>query len=363
MERLEVKNNYSSHECAIHMARYNFAKQFCNNKKILDISCGEGYGSYILASCGSEEVVGIDISEETINLAKKNYKLDNLKYKVSDASVLKDFKDNYFDLIVSFETIEHLSEVKKYLKEIKRVSKKDAIIIISCPNDYYYYADEESNEYHKRKYKFEEFKLLTESILGDNVKYYLGMETMGYINIQPEGIISIDNNMQVLKTNDLLETVKIAPVNEVNSDICNYYIGIWNASEIKENAVIFPYMYTDWKESSDILMNDVKNLSKLVKEEQKNYEILKGQNEVLAQENKKFIEAIEKSAKEIKKLEQLNTILYNKNQEIRKLNVNLYDENQKIFQDHKNTYNYLNAILNSKSYKLVQFFRKILRRK
>lgn len=180
MERLEVKGSYSAHECAIHLARYNFAKQFCKDKRVLDISCGEGYGSYILSLAGSKEVVGLDISEETILTAKKNYKSDNLNYLVSDAGALKDLKDNYFDLIVSFETIEHLNEVDNYLKEIQRVAKNDAIIIISCPNDYYYYpTEEEFNEFHKRKYTFNDFKILTESILGKKVEYFLGMETMG----------------------------------------------------------------------------------------------------------------------------------------------------------------------------------------
>lgn len=350
MERLEVKNSYSAHECAIHLARYNFAKQFCKNKRVLDISCGEGYGSYILSLSGSKEVVGIDISEETISIAKKNYKSDNLKYIVSDASVLKDFDDNYFDLIVSFETIEHLKDVNEYLKEIKRVAKKDAIIVISCPNDYYYYpTEEEYNEFHKKKYTFNDFKSVTESILGKYVQYFMGMETMGYININPKEMKDVNTNLAMLRTNDLLETIKLSSEHKLDFNICNYYIGIWNASVIKENATVFPYMYTDWKESSNILKKDVNELSNLVEDYKKNYQLLNDERQKLIEETQKLHEEKKALIQEINKLKQLNTILYNKNEEAIKHNMMNYE--------------YLNAILNSRSYKLAQMIRKIMRRK
>lgn len=160
--------------------------------------------------------------------------------------------------------------------------------------------------------------------------------------LTPQKMKNIDTNLEMLKINDSLETIKLSPLHELDFNICNYYIGIWNANEIEENATVFPYMYTDWKESSNILKQDVQNLLKLIEEDKKNYENLNIENQKLKEEQ-------QKTNKEIQKVKQLNTILYNKNQEILK--------------DHVKTYEYLNAILNSKSYKLIQLIRKILRRK
>ena len=55
-----------------HIHRYKFALNYVKSKKILDIACGEGYGSNILSS-EAEKVLGIDISSESINYAKNKY--------------------------------------------------------------------------------------------------------------------------------------------------------------------------------------------------------------------------------------------------------------------------------------------------
>ena len=56
-----------------HLIRYELAKEFVKDKTVLDIACGSGYGTKILAEAGAREVEGIDISEEAIISARKNY--------------------------------------------------------------------------------------------------------------------------------------------------------------------------------------------------------------------------------------------------------------------------------------------------
>ena len=92
-----------------HWHRYLFTAQFVSERRVLDIACGEGYGSNVLAKSASE-VVGLDISEEVISHAKGRYsERRNLQFAVASCSLLP-FNDASFDIVVSFETIEHIKE-------------------------------------------------------------------------------------------------------------------------------------------------------------------------------------------------------------------------------------------------------------
>jgi len=114
-----------------HIERYKFAAEFVQGR-VLDIACGSGYGSKMLAD-RAEEVWGGDISEEAIKIAKEKYSGENVHFRLMDASELP-FDNNYFDLVVSFETIEHLKDSEKFVAEIKRVLKPGGRLILSTPD-------------------------------------------------------------------------------------------------------------------------------------------------------------------------------------------------------------------------------------
>ena len=114
-----------------HIERYKFAAEFVQGR-VLDIACGSGYGSKMLAD-RAEEVWGGDISEEAIKIAKEKYSGENVHFRLMDASELP-FDNNYFDLAVSFETIEHLKDSEKFVAEIKRVLKPGGRLILSTPD-------------------------------------------------------------------------------------------------------------------------------------------------------------------------------------------------------------------------------------
>lgn len=145
-----------------HFNRYLMANEYVAGKDVLDIASGEGYGSALLANT-AKSVVGVDISEEAVNHASNKYgDKDNLEFKVGDCVNIP-CNDNQFDIVVSFETIEHIKEQEKFLSEIKRVLKKDGKLIISSPNKSIYSNDEYQNEFHLKELTFEEFqKLLAE---------------------------------------------------------------------------------------------------------------------------------------------------------------------------------------------------------
>ena len=109
-----------------HVDRYLFSLKFLKNKKlVLDIACGSGYGTKLLAKNDQNFVYGVDILKEAVKYAIKNNYLKNIKYLTGSALNLSMFKNNYFDAIVSFETIEHLPDYKTFLNEIIRVLKKN----------------------------------------------------------------------------------------------------------------------------------------------------------------------------------------------------------------------------------------------
>lgn len=115
-----------------HIALYDFAKKFCANQNVLDMGCGEGYGSDTLAGA-ARFLVAADYSFETVLHAQAKYHHTNTAVVVCDAQALP-FKAESFDTIISFEVIEHIPGVSRYLTEIRRAMKTSGVSIISTPN-------------------------------------------------------------------------------------------------------------------------------------------------------------------------------------------------------------------------------------
>lgn len=160
-----------------HLHRYALASDFVKGKKILDVASGEGYGSYILSKYATS-VVGVDISQDAVKHASDKYKNNNLSYVLGSADALP-LNANEFDVVVSFETIEHLIDHQAMLSEIKRVLKPGGILIISSPDKEKYTDDtNHENEYHLKELYFDEFKKL----IKDNFKnsfFYLQSFSIG----------------------------------------------------------------------------------------------------------------------------------------------------------------------------------------
>ncbi|EIJ81332.1 putative glycosyltransferase [Bacillus methanolicus PB1] len=141
-----------------HLQRYYSVLNLVKENVVLDIACGEGYGSDLIAN-HAKFVYGIDIDQETVEHASNKYKRDNLQFK--NASVVKiPLKDHSLDVVVSFETIEHVNEHEQhlFLKEVKRLLKNDGIFIISTP-DKRMYSDipNYKNPFHVKEFYEDEF--------------------------------------------------------------------------------------------------------------------------------------------------------------------------------------------------------------
>ncbi len=118
-----------------HWHRYAFARRFVAGRRTLDVACGEGYGSALLASAAAT-VVGVDVAPEVVAHAAHRYRdRANLRFEAGSASRLP-LADASVDAVVSFETIEHLprEDQPRMIAEIARVLVDDGLLILSAPN-------------------------------------------------------------------------------------------------------------------------------------------------------------------------------------------------------------------------------------
>jgi len=119
-----------------HKKAYLFACEYCKDKTVLDFGCGSGYGVYLL-SLISEEAFGVDTDKNVISECVKKYKRNNLSFLIIESKKKTKFKDHFFDVITSFQVIEHIQDVARYLIEFKRILKEDGVIFITTPNRKY----------------------------------------------------------------------------------------------------------------------------------------------------------------------------------------------------------------------------------
>jgi len=118
-----------------HWHRYAFARSLAARKTVLDVASGEGYGAALLASVATR-VCGADIDAETVARAARKYAaLGNLAFMRASCTCLP-FADRSFDLIVSFETIEHIGapDQLRMLEEFDRLLAPDGMLVLSSPN-------------------------------------------------------------------------------------------------------------------------------------------------------------------------------------------------------------------------------------
>ena len=134
-----------------HWHRYCAVLAIATGKRVLDAACGEGYGSALLAGRASE-VTGVDIDAEAILHAVSRYgEKPNLRFVGGSCAALP-LADASVDVVISFETIEHIARQEAMLSEFRRVLVADGILVVSSPNKLVYSGETGCvNEYHIRE--------------------------------------------------------------------------------------------------------------------------------------------------------------------------------------------------------------------
>ncbi len=161
-ERMIPEFHHSSVMYAEHMVRYLFASRFVAGKTVLDVASGVGYGSDMLKAAGAAQVIGVDRSSDAVAYGATHHATSQPDYLLASAGELP-LLDGQFDVVVSFETIEHVPDHHRFLTEVKRVLHPDGLFLVSTPNKGIYI---EGNPFHTKEFTFTEFEGLLDSFFG-----------------------------------------------------------------------------------------------------------------------------------------------------------------------------------------------------
>jgi SAM-dependent methyltransferase len=131
------------------------------SRRVLDVGCGTGYGSAMVASRAGE-VVGIDSSEEAVARARARHRLDNLEFITMPATELS-FPDESFDAVYSIQVTEHIEDVELHLSEVVRVLRPGGRFVVATPNRLTYSPSGLHNVFHVREYDARELEALLAS--------------------------------------------------------------------------------------------------------------------------------------------------------------------------------------------------------
>lgn len=246
-ERLHFNTGmtYESMLAAEHLTRYWLLRDACKGKRVLDVACGEGYGSSLLRAWGAAEVVGIDLSQEAIENAQTRFGAPGISYRIGDAcnlhTVLEDTEQ--FDLVACFETMEHVPDVPGLLRGIRARLAPGGSIAISCPNDPEVSGDH-SNEFHLRTYTFEEFQAVTTEILGAAVQWQLGTPVLGFgiCNSTDQWIQGLGPHLTHMLDGADSAAARFLPAqsgHEVGSQTASFYVGVWG-TPLPRTMVVAP---------------------------------------------------------------------------------------------------------------------------
>lgn len=201
-----ISSNFMYREA---LARYEFGLKFLKpGMRVLDLGCGTGYGDKVLASKGLN-VTGIDIDAEAISFARKNYKDENIEFKVGNILNLKD-ADKYFDAVISFEVIEHLKDPDKFLQNINQVLKPGGFFIMSTPNSEFTSPEGGvASPYHTKEFNQKELNKLL-------VNKFKKVEIFGQVKSKKaltawEDFLNSQNARQSAVNTDVLGVRKLIP--------------------------------------------------------------------------------------------------------------------------------------------------------
>ena len=199
---------------ALHLKRYDFALSFCDGAQVLDAACGAGYGAEHLAQ-RAKSVVGIDLSEETIAHARLRYPLPNLSFRVGDLALLPD-EDASFDVVCSFETIEHVEDPERVLAEFARVLRDHGLLLVSTPNAPQT-TTAPANPFHRIEWSAADFQALLERFFGEVELYgQRRVQSQSHRLLQRLDVLGLRRRVGILRRGSRL--LGTAPMAELTLD-------------------------------------------------------------------------------------------------------------------------------------------------
>jgi SAM-dependent methyltransferase len=143
-----------------HVHRYEWAAELCRGARVLDLCCGIGYGSGVLAQAAAS-VVGVDKDAATIDAAVQAIHQPNVTFEVADAhAYLRRPETSEFDVVVCIEGMEHLQHLDDARASLVRLASVGVRLILSLPNSRMF---GEESEFHETSFDFEQASALLSS--------------------------------------------------------------------------------------------------------------------------------------------------------------------------------------------------------
>ncbi len=140
-----------------HLVRYSLAAEWIRKgDAVLDCACGLGYGTAVLAARSpGDRFLGVDIDPASIDYARDNFGHWGTEYLAASATNLEAVPDCSQDVVVSFETMEHLEDYQSFVSEAARILRPDGRIIVSIPNMWADETGRDPNPHHHHVFDFE----------------------------------------------------------------------------------------------------------------------------------------------------------------------------------------------------------------
>jgi len=139
----------------LNIYRYVFASRFLrDNDFVIDVPCGTGYGTAVLASNGNE-VLGIDIDEATVQKAADTYQYPNMWFKVGD---MLEYKFPKADFITCLDGLEHVEDGERLITRFRESLTDSGILVVTVPINETVITGGEENPFHKHEYTVESLR-------------------------------------------------------------------------------------------------------------------------------------------------------------------------------------------------------------
>ncbi|HWC27550.1 MAG TPA: methyltransferase domain-containing protein, partial [Solirubrobacteraceae bacterium] len=157
---------------ARHLVVYEWIAAQVAGLSVVDLACGEGYGSDVLARAGAAQVVGVDANPEAFEHARLRYVADNLRF----VRTMVETYDEPCDAVVFLQTIEHVRDPAAVLARLRELvaASPDGVVFVSTPNVLTLAppgAEHSGNPWHVREYRPEQFDALCRARFG-SVRMY-----------------------------------------------------------------------------------------------------------------------------------------------------------------------------------------------
>lgn len=142
-------NNVTYQRC---LYAYDFAIPYITGKKVVDIGCGFGYGTSLMAAY-ADHITGVDYDAATIEANKIRYQhIHNISFVQSSVPPVA-FADSSIDVVTAFQFIEHIEKRREFIKDVLRVLRPGGIFLLTTPNARKSLA---RNPFHVHEYTFDE---------------------------------------------------------------------------------------------------------------------------------------------------------------------------------------------------------------